>query len=550
MNVLPSGSYDVVTETGMPALMQILSVSLSSVIYINQSYTFTINYQTDVYYLTDSQSLSVIEKTNTQVLPDLSCSLSNSTSVMFSLCSYNNVNAPSWIAIDANTGLLTINSPEVDQNTNYSFYVNAVTTGVSQQIQKLIKLTVTNWTTWGSQTAKVLSITVMSIVAIVFITSTISSILNSQSSWSVWLLINQVQIFFLLLLTRAYIPDDVKLVITGLKFALNPTSYFSFNSITAYNSALNNFDFELNNNSLSYVGVNSDSSVYNLSPFIVTMLAMLAVHLVVLVLSKLLTKCRTDWRWGWLIKFMKWATEKLFKFLTFSFYIRTVLEMDQFLLICSVYEVYSFNISQLFRVISLGFAMLTIAAWVITSAFVFYLSASLYTVDESKHSKLGEFFNGLKMQRRFKLHAFMLMLRRTVFVVLLLMWDSVASRLLIGVLAFLQLIYLAYVCFMRPFWQFKDNLIEIVNEIYFLLLLSTLIYLNEESYWSPTATSIYIWSVFSNSMVVFVISMSRFLPLHSNIVDNIKVWIINWRNWNESQGIPFVGQFSTNCIKY
>ena len=107
MDVLSSGSYDVVTETGMPAL--ILSSLLSSALtYPNQSYTFIRIYATDVYYLTDSQSLSVIEKTSTQVLPDLSCSLSSSTSIVFSLGSYNNVNAPSWITVDANTGLLTI----------------------------------------------------------------------------------------------------------------------------------------------------------------------------------------------------------------------------------------------------------------------------------------------------------------------------------------------------------------------------------------------------------------------------------------------------------
>ena len=396
--------------------------------------------------------------------------------------------------------------------------MNAGITGVSKQIQKLIKLFVTNWTTWGSQTAKVLSMTVMSIVAVVFITSSISSVINLLSGSSIWSLINQVQLFFLLLLTQAYIPDDAKLIITGLKFAINPSYYFSFSSISAYNSALNNFNFELSNNSLSYVGVNSDSSVYNITPFIVTMLAMLAVHLVVLVFNKLLAKCRTNWKWGWLVKFMKWVTEKLFNFLTFGYYIRVVLEMNQFLLICSVYEVYSFNASQLFGVISLAFAMLIFATWIVTSAFVFYLSASLYTVDESKHNKLGEFFNGLKMQRRFKLHAFMLMLRRIVFVVLLLTLNSVASRLLIGVLAFLQLIYLAYVWFMRPFRQFKDNLIEIVNEIYFLLLLSALIYFNVESYWNSTSTSIYMWSISSNTMTVFLITISKlFFKIYSRL---------------------------------
>ena len=141
MNVLPSGSYDVVTETGMPSLVS-LTPTISIVSFINVTYSFVQNYDTNVDYITDNQSLSVVEKTKTQVLPDLSCSLSSSTSIVFSLGSDNNMDVPSWISIDTNTGLLTIASPEVNKDTSYSFNVNAVITGVSQQIKKSIKLIV------------------------------------------------------------------------------------------------------------------------------------------------------------------------------------------------------------------------------------------------------------------------------------------------------------------------------------------------------------------------------------------------------------------------
>ena len=160
-----------------------------------------------MYYLTDFQSLSVTEKTSTQVLPDLSCSLSSSTSIVFSLSSYNNEEVPSWILIDVNTGLLSLTSPEVEQNVNYSFYVDAVITGESKKKQKIIKLTVTDWSTWGSQTAKALSITVQSMVWIVVTISVIASMFNITSISSMWSLINQVQLFFLLLLVRAYIQE-------------------------------------------------------------------------------------------------------------------------------------------------------------------------------------------------------------------------------------------------------------------------------------------------------------------------------------------------------
>ena len=211
MNVLPSGSYDVVTETGMPSLVS-LTPTISIVSFINVTYSFVQNYDTNVDYITDNQSLSVVEKTKTQVLPDLSCSLSSSTSIVFSLGSDNNMDVPSWISIDTNTGLLTIASPEVNKDTSYSFNVNAVITGVSQQIKKSIKLIVKDWSTWGSKEAMELTISIQSIIWVIIIVSVITCMLNVASISSLWSLINQVQLFFLLLITRAYIPDDVKLV--------------------------------------------------------------------------------------------------------------------------------------------------------------------------------------------------------------------------------------------------------------------------------------------------------------------------------------------------
>ena len=203
-----------------------------------------------------------------------------------------------------------------------------------------------------------------SIVGAVMVISVISSILNVSSGSSIWLLINEVQLFFLLLLTRAYIPDDVKLVITGLKFALNPYYYFPFSSMSAYNTVIENFNFELSNNSLSYVGVSSDSSVYNIAPFFVTMMIVIVCHLAVIVFMKLLTKCKTDWKWGWLVKIMIRITEKIYNLLFFSYYIRAGLEINQYLLICSVYEVYIFKITNPFRVVSLLFAIVLLVGWV------------------------------------------------------------------------------------------------------------------------------------------------------------------------------------------
>ena len=272
--------------------------------------------------------------------------------------------------------------------------------------------------------------------------------------------------------------------ITGLKITLNPPLYFHFSKITLYSSIIDNFNFELSNYSLSYIGINSDSSISNTASFFIMMLILFAINVVVLILYKLFAKYQIDLTGCWFAKSVKWIVDKLYNLLTFSYYIRTALEMNQYLLICSLYEIYNFNTSNTYRIASLVFAVLLLFGWLLTAIFAFCLSISSYTVDEDKHNKLGEYFWGLKLDKKFKLYIFMLIARRTVFVISLVTWALVASRFLIGFLVLLQLIYLAYVCYLRPFKEFKDNLTEIINEICFLFLLSSLIYLNTKDNWS------------------------------------------------------------------
>ena len=515
MNVLPSGSYDIVTETGMPALVS-SSPSTTSATYLNMIYTFVQNYTTDVNYITTTQYVSVTEKTNTQVTINLPCSLASSTSIVYSLSSLissNSGGVPSWVVIDSNTGILTVNSPEVDQETNYSFMVNAAVIGVTQQIQTPVQLSVNDWSIWGSEIANVLRIIVQSIVSIIAIYSLITSLFSLNSNSALWSLLSQVQLFFLLLLTRAYIHDDVKLIITGVKITLDIPNYFSFGKASTYSSVFDNFDFDLSNYSYNYVGVNSDSSVFNTSSFFVTIIITFILHVLIVILNKNLTQLQTDWKWVWIIKVSKWILNKTINILTFGYYIRAVLETNQYFLICSVYEIYKFNTTQSLRIISLVNAILILTWWIWLLILAFYLSISSYTINEDKHNKLEEFFNGLKTNKKFKYYLPALILRRTVFVVLLVTWVSVKSRVLIGILVFLDLIYFVYICYLRPFKEFKVNFIEIMNEAYFLLLLSLLIHFNTESYWSSTFTAIYMWLVVSNSIAVFIIILSKYFKI-------------------------------------
>ena len=216
----------------------------------------------DVLYQTNSQPIYALSSKYSEITPDLTCSLSGSTSIAYSIANYNGANAPSWVQIDAGSGLLKINAPVVSTDTQYSFYMNSVVSGST--IQKVITITVincvvSNWqscvSTSGStcmtcnssytllsgncilqsisnsessttQTPESLSksVNVITISAAGIVLST-RALAGSSYSWF-WLMVNQLQLLFFLLLTGVYFPNEVIEVIVGSKFY-----FFSFEAL-------------------------------------------------------------------------------------------------------------------------------------------------------------------------------------------------------------------------------------------------------------------------------------------------------------------------------
>ena len=161
-------------------------------------------------------------------------------------------------------------------DTTYSFYVISKVSGVTNSVRKLVKLTVSNcqtencqiwsssstfvWTDWNdgyslrsgtwvkntaSATSQGLRFTNVLLIGIILVIITLMSLFNLSSMASLWAMVNQAQIFLLLLLTRAYIPLDLQNIITGAKFTLNIASYINFQSFGFLGSFLRKFDFKL-----------------------------------------------------------------------------------------------------------------------------------------------------------------------------------------------------------------------------------------------------------------------------------------------------------------
>ena len=121
-------------------LLQMLLLLLSAAVYTNQTvtYNFVSSTTLDAYLQINTQAFSVSESTTSTQVPNLSCSYSGSTSIVFSLSSYNGANVPSFVSIDSATGVLTIVAPSVSSSTAYSFYITSTISGMSGPVQKIL----------------------------------------------------------------------------------------------------------------------------------------------------------------------------------------------------------------------------------------------------------------------------------------------------------------------------------------------------------------------------------------------------------------------------
>ena len=289
----------------------------------------------------------------------------------------------------------------------------------------------------------------------------------------------------------------------------SPPDIIPFHKIGIYNSALNVFNTQISNSSLTALEINSNSSIYNISTFFASLILFAIFHLSVKLLSNLFNKCEPKGIWKGFISTIKLILKKIVIIFTYGYYIRFILETNQFLLLSSMNEVYTMNTSDSVNILSLLFAWFVLSSWIFLIAIVTYLSLSSYEVSQKDHSKIEEIFTGLKMQKKTKFYSSFLIMRRTVLVILLISLSSMNSRLMISILWFIQLAYLIYIATSSPFLETKWNIIEWVNEVFFIFLLSYLLLTNDESDWTNSITSAYTWTVATNSITVCIIVIGR-----------------------------------------
>ena len=148
MSALSSGTDNIVALSLVTIAAPDASFTPAAGTYTNQSVAYSLISSTNSgeYLQTYTQAFSVSESTTSTQVPNLSCSFSGSTSIAFSLSSYNGAIVPSFVSINSATGVLTIAAPSVSISSTWSFYITSTISGMSSPVQKIINLTINKCT--------------------------------------------------------------------------------------------------------------------------------------------------------------------------------------------------------------------------------------------------------------------------------------------------------------------------------------------------------------------------------------------------------------------
>ena len=355
----------------------------------------------------------------------------------------------------------------------------------------MVDLTSGSCSNEATSSVKALSTTTNSLIGGTAALVILSSTINSSSFASLWAIINQLQMFLLILLTRAYLPLDIINFIIGSKITMSLYDCISFKK-TSYSYPINDlFDFDQEDELLSKIGLNSGSTFVNNYSLLNSLMLMILFHLVVFAITLWINKCNVEGRWAKLFNGIKLIVNKAFTTLTFGYYIRTVIETYQFMLISSISEINNHNTNSAEHTSSLVFAFLVLIVWIACLGWSFFLVFVSSPKVGNEHNKMGEFFTGLKHGIWSRFYTFIFLTRRLIFIALLITLSQKSSLVITWVVSFLQLAYLIVISVIRPFEQIKDNLIEIINEVFFLYFICWLIPFNSEKDWNGSKTDTY-----------------------------------------------------------
>ena len=196
--------------------------------------------------------------------------------------------------------------------------------------------------------------------------------------------------------------------------------------------------------------------------------------------------------------------------LTFNFYIGVFLETYILFLLTDLSEIYYQNKNGVQNVLS------TVLSYIILASMIWFILLSFWQWCKSKYPEsfrkqkyFRALIDGMKPKWICRSYWFVFLIRRSLFGVVIFFFENTAIIGKISIMVTIQSSLLLYILILRPFESIKDNISDIINEIFYLFYCVFLFYYNTEDRWNDTTTETYFWILMSNNFILILIVLSK-----------------------------------------
>ena len=218
--------------------------------------------------------------------------------------------------------------------------------------------------------------------------------------------------------------------------------------------------------------------------------------------------------------------------LTFGFYIGVLLETFILFLLVDFSEIHYQNKNGIKNTSS------TVMSYIIAGFILMFMMLAIWQWWKSRKPEVFEtqkyfvtLVEGFKASWICRTYYPVFLIRRFLFIVIIFFLIDIDMIKKIALFVAIQSLYFVYILILRPQDSPKENLIDFINEIFYLYFVVILLHFNTENSWGDTTTDSYFWILMANNFVLIFISFG--------ICTFIKLYSLNNQNhcYNDTQAM-------------
>jgi hypothetical protein len=145
-----------------------------------------------------------------------------------------------------------------------------------------------------------------------------------------------------------------------------------------------------------------------------------------------------------------------------------------------------------------------------------------------------EYYVDIRESKWARCYTSALLTRRLIFIVVILLFTFLNRDCIFGILLAVQFFYLLQLLIIRPFKELENNIVETVNEVFYITFISLMLYLDGDAMWTETMTILFVSLITANSLVITIILLSN---LNVNLIAFFVIALIKW--WKEKNENEF-----------